>query len=205
VTYTRRTTGVRQQQIVEAARRIIATKGIEELTVREVAKGVGISEGDVYRHFKSKKDILFLLMDDIELTLLKAIDEAVSEVDNPLDNLGEILKAHISHSEQRRGITFIVIAETMRLRDKDLRVRMFRVINEYLNRISNILREGVNIGTIRKDIDLDAAALMFFAIVQSVITMWSLSSYSFDLAEKIVPLWEEYRMGIAAGQAVTPQ
>ena len=188
---------VRKHEIIEAARRIIATKGMEELTVREVARDVGISEGDIYRHFSSKKDILFLLMDDIELTLLNAIRESVSPERKPIDNLEEILKAHISLSEQRQGVSFIIIAETMRLGDEDLHYRMFQVVTNYLNHIKDILHEGVKMGNIRNDIDLDAAALMFFAIVQSAVTIWCLSGYSFDLSERVIPLWKEYRAGIA--------
>jgi hypothetical protein len=58
-------------------------------------------------------------------------------------------------------------------------------------------------GEIRSDIDLDAAALMFFAIVQSVVTMWSLSGQAFDMSERAMPLWEEYRRGIVARGTTT--
>jgi AcrR family transcriptional regulator len=189
-------TQIRKREIIDAARKIIANKGMKELTVREVARGVGISEGNIYRHFQSKKDILFLLMDDVELTLSNAIRESVSPEKSTLENLEGILKAHISESEQMRGLSFIIIAETMRLGDEDLRQRMFQVVTKYLNNISNMLDEGVKKGTIRNDIDPDAAALMFFALVQSVVTLWSLSSYSLDLFHRIMPLWKEYRAGI---------
>ena len=189
-------TQIRKREIVDAARRIIANKGMEELTVREVARGVGISEGDVYRHFQSKKDILFLLMDDVELTLFNAIWESVSLEKSTVDNLEGILRAHISEAEQRRGLSFVIIAETMRLRDEDLRFRMFQVVTHYLNNISNILAEGAKTENIRNDIDPDAAALMFFALVQSIVTLWSLSGYSFDLHQRMIPLWKGYRRGI---------
>jgi len=189
-------TQIRKREIIEAARRIIATRGMKDLTVREVAKGVGISEGDIYRHFHSKKDILLLLMDDVELTLFNAIWESVSLEKGTFENLEDILKAHISDSEQKRGLSFIIIAEIMRLNDGALRQRMFQIVTNYLTNIGKILDEGVKIGHIRKDIDLDAAALTFFALVQSVVTLWSLSGYSLDLSQRIMPLWKEYRAGI---------
>ena len=88
----------------------------------------------------------------------------------------------------------------MRLGDEDLRQRMFQVVTNHLNNIGNMLDEGAKAGHIRKDIDIDAAALMFFALVQSLVTMWSLSGYSFDLSHKITPLWREYRAGIAVSE-----
>ena len=47
---TRESTESRKRQIVEAARTIITSRGMEALTVREIAKEVGISYGDIYRH-----------------------------------------------------------------------------------------------------------------------------------------------------------
>jgi AcrR family transcriptional regulator len=158
----RRATGVRQQQIIEAARFIIASKGMEELTIREVAREVGISEGDIYRHFNSKRNILLLLMDDIERTLLEAVDSAVSEGKDPLANLRQILEVYLSDTEQRRGVSFLVIAETMRLRDRELRQRMAGVITRYLVRIRGILEQGMASGHIKGDCDPEATALLFF-------------------------------------------
>ena len=193
----REPTKVRQHQIVEVARKIAATKGMEELTVREIARGVGISEGDIYRHFKSKKDILLLLMDDIENTLLETVEEAASGQASPLDKLRNVLMAHLSYIEQRNGVSFIVIAEALRLRDSDLRRRILEVVERYLAHIKDILTQGIEKEEIRADIDLDTAATMFFAIVQTTVTLWSASDHAFSLTERYPLLWQSYMRNIA--------
>lgn len=71
-----RTTAVRRKQIMSAARRLIIKQGGEHLTMRRMAEEVGISEAAIYRHFKSKKDILYLLTDDIEQNLVGDIAKA---------------------------------------------------------------------------------------------------------------------------------
>ena len=60
---------VRQREIIIAAREVIFSKGIEKLTVREIAKELKITNGALYRHFKSKNEIMSLLIDDIEENL----------------------------------------------------------------------------------------------------------------------------------------
>jgi len=60
----RQNTFVRQKQIVNAVRRLITKYGSEQITVRRIAKEIGISEGSIYRHFKCKRDILLLLVRD---------------------------------------------------------------------------------------------------------------------------------------------
>jgi len=182
---------------VEAARKIIATRGMEALTVREIAREVGISDGDIYRHFASKKDILMLLIEDIEKTLLEAVERAATEKAGTLESLGNVLKAHLSYVEQRRGISLIVISETVRLADKNLRRRMFEVINRYLNAIEGLLARGVKSGQIRQDIDPGTAALTFFALVHATVTLWALSNSSYSLAKKNKLLWESYMASLA--------
>lgn len=197
MTQIRATTESRQRQIVEVARKIIATRGMEALTVREIARGVGISDGDIYRHFASKKDILMLLIEDIEKTLLEAVERAASEKSEPLESLENVFKAHISYVEQRRGVSLIVISETVRLADKDLRKRMFDVVNHYLKRIEDLLARGVESGQISRDIDPGTAALTFFALIHATVTMWALSNSSFSLAKKNKLLWESYMASLA--------
>ena len=82
-------TELRQRQIVDAARKVIIKYGSENLTVKKIAKEVGISETDVYRHFKSKKDILFLLVEYIEQFLLEDISKAAHKRNKPLDILND--------------------------------------------------------------------------------------------------------------------
>jgi len=197
MTQIRATTESRQRQIVEVARKIIATRGMEALTVREIAREVGISDGDIYRHFASKKDILMLLIEDIEKTLLEAVERAASEKSEPLESLENVLKAHLSYVEQRRGVSLIVISETVRLTDKNLRKRMFEVVNRYLNAIEELLARGVKSGQISQDIDLGTAALTFFALVHATVTLWALSNSSFSLAKKNKLLWESYMASVA--------
>ena len=54
----RQNTQIRKRQIVAAARRLIIKRGSEHVTVRQITKEIGVSEGNIYRHFKSKSDIL---------------------------------------------------------------------------------------------------------------------------------------------------
>ena len=193
----RETGEARQRQIVEAARSIIAARGIEALTIREIAKEVGISEADIYRHFASKKVILLFLIEDVEKTLMEMVNRALSEEREPVQSLENVLKAHLSYVEQRRGVSLLVVAETLRLADKDLRKRMFGVVNRYIARIEEILAQGMRSGHVRKDIDLGTAALTFFALIHVTVTLWALSDASFSLMERHKPLWESYLAGIS--------
>ena len=63
------TTLVRKHQIIEIARDLITTKGMEGITIEAIADAVSISEGAIYRHFTGKIQKLPRLIDDIETDL----------------------------------------------------------------------------------------------------------------------------------------
>ena len=50
---------VRREQVVHAALRIVGKKGVGGLTTSAIARAVGVSEANLYRHFKNKEEILF--------------------------------------------------------------------------------------------------------------------------------------------------
>jgi AcrR family transcriptional regulator len=192
----RKNTLVRQRQIIDAARKVIIKYGSEHVTVRRIAKEVGISEAAVYRHFKSKRDILSLLADHIEENLVGDITRASTSGHTPLENLDNVLISHLSAIEQRRGISFQVIAEIISLGDKKLNRKVSDTINKYISLLKDILLQGVKSGEVRDDIDLEGAATLLFGMMQGLVNIWALGNYSFALEEKYVSLWNTFRQAV---------
>ncbi len=56
----------RQKEIVEAALELITTKGIQGVTIKNLAKKIGITEPAIYRHFKSKTEILLSILNSFK-------------------------------------------------------------------------------------------------------------------------------------------
>jgi len=186
-----RSTAVRKQQITDAARKLIIKKGSEHVTVRNIAKEVKFSEAAIYRHFKSKREILFLLAGQITDNLLQDIDNA--ESGNSLDRINAVLKTHLSTIEQRRGISFLVLAEIISLGDKKLNRLLYDNLQKYIGRLKKLLSDAVAARQVRETLDLDAASLLLFGMIQGLVNMWALSNYGFDLVDRYSDLWEVYR------------
>ncbi len=195
----RRTTIVRRRQIVSAARKLIVKYGSEHVTVRRIAKEIGVSEGAIYRHFKSKSEILSFLVDEIEDILMANVggnDSTKTGSLNAIEVLEHIVRHHVSSVEQRSGISFQVIAEIVSFGDKKLNRKIYDVIDEYIGRIKAILEDGVMAGVIRQDVDLDATATLFFGAIQGLVNLWALSNYSFKLEQRYAPIFSFFREAI---------
>jgi AcrR family transcriptional regulator len=192
----RRSTAIRKQQIIDAARKLIIKKGSEHLTVRAMAKEVGLTEAAIYRHFKSKREILSFLMNHIMDTMLHDVERTANENPPSLDTIDQALKQHLSEIEQRKGMSFQIIAEIISLGDKKLNKEVYEKLDAYIDRLKHLLSEGVRAGSIKEGIDLAACALLLFGMIQGLTHIWALSGYSFDLSEKYESLWAIYRQAI---------
>lgn len=192
----RKSTSIRKKQIIDAARKIIIKKGSEHLTLRAMAREVGFSEAAIYRHFKNKNEVLSFLMNTIMDEMLHELISGVAENPNNLNTIDAVLKHQLSGIEQRRGISFQIIAEIIRLGDKKLNEKVYIKLIEYLSRVRTFLADGVRINSIRNDIDLDAASLLLFGMIQGVVNIWALSNYDFDLTAKYESLWPIYQKAI---------
>ncbi|HOW56508.1 MAG TPA: TetR/AcrR family transcriptional regulator, partial [Smithellaceae bacterium] len=130
----RQTTEIRQQQILEAVQKLIFKYGSEHLTVKRIAAEVGISEAAIYRHFKSKRSILYFLLNHIENVLIA--DITPKDVENSavtIETIEHAIKNHFSSIDIRKGMAFQVIAEIISLGDKNLNKKTAVTITKYVS------------------------------------------------------------------------
>jgi AcrR family transcriptional regulator len=84
---------VREDAIVEAVNRLLATKGYDSMTVDEVAAEAGMAKASVYKHFASKEELAGAAM-------VRALDRALAFVDalreqpdrSPVDQLKAVAR-----------------------------------------------------------------------------------------------------------------
>src|SRR3989304_1403828 len=175
---------LRKQQIISAARKLIFKYGSQHVTLRKIAKEVGLTEAAIYRHFPSKKSIMSLMADHIAENLLGDIEKAKEQGSTKLETLDLTMRRHFSAIEQRQGLSFTVIAEIITLGDKTLNSKVADIIDKYINALKDLLSQGVITGEIRGDIDLHAAAQILFGMIQGLGNVWTLNNRKFNLVER---------------------
>jgi AcrR family transcriptional regulator len=194
----RKKTEFRQQQILEAAAKLIFRYGSSHLTVKKIAATVGISEAAIYRHFTSKKSILSFLLLQLEAIILREIaPENAGTGPVTIDTIEKVIGNHFSAIDLRKGFSFHVIAEIISLGDRKLNKQAFQAVDKYISRLEELLAEGVRDGAVRSDIDLGASATLLFSLIQGLVNIWALSDCSFKLTDKYGSLWRVYRDAIA--------
>ena len=87
----------RLNHILEAATRVIARVGYEKATMRQVAKEAKVSLAGIYHYFDRKERLLFLIQFRTFNSLLNNLREKLHGVDDPVEQLRVMVRAHVSH------------------------------------------------------------------------------------------------------------
>lgn len=186
----------RLNQILEAARDLIANGGVGALTVRGISSKIGVTEAAIYRHVNSKEEVLTLLIEDVRQSVLASVKEAIAPDSRAMDKLEHLLQRHLSYIESRRGISFVVIAEAAQFQESSVRRAGKKLVEDYLAVVKEIIAEGAQTGEVEPCINPSAAATMFFGIVQASVTRWLFDSEAHPLTENVLSLWRLFKASL---------
>lgn len=99
----------KQRNIIEAATEIFAEKGYAATSTKEIAQKAGVAEGTIFRHYKTKKDLLMsivtpmmikmlapVIIKDLNKVLLQEFEEFEDFLRAMIDNRAKFLKKNLS-------------------------------------------------------------------------------------------------------------
>lgn len=183
---------VRREQVVQAALRIVGKKGVGGLTTSAIARAVGVSEANLYRHFKNKEEILFETGKSIGAAIRKNLEVVLAAPVRPVLKLKRAFLLHLEFVEKNEGIPRLGFSEEMHINNKKLKKEFLKNIELYASGLETLFREGQRLGSIRRDLDRRALVAMLIGMVQVLILRWSLSGFSFSLTSEGAKLWKNY-------------
>ncbi len=145
-----------RKQILDASLRLFSEKGFARTSVRDIARGAGITDAAIYYHFSSKRDLFEALFEERGITSALSTLENVT-IDQPLrETLAGIAIAAQGIMQRNKDFMRVLLSEAMSedpVATEDYR----RVTERWRNAQARILREFVGRGDL-PGIDVDVAA-----------------------------------------------
>ncbi len=102
----------RRRQLLEVAADLFARRGFGGTTTAELAKGAGVTEPILYRHFTNKLDLFVTLIDQVGAHAIHRWEEALEGVVDPRDRL-KILVAANPTTLQRGPTPYRIILQAI--------------------------------------------------------------------------------------------
>ncbi len=176
-------TSERQKEIIAAAFDLISVQGIQELTIKKIAQAVGVTEPALYRHFASKADILSAVIDQMiahrNATFLQVRKESAAAC----DMIRSFFSVQASLFESNPSLTIMLFPEDLFRNDELLLGKASAMMEETLSRFRELLRAGVNEGSIKPGIDCDAVALLLVGGFRLLVSSWRMDAMEGGLVD----------------------
>jgi AcrR family transcriptional regulator len=161
----RETTEVRQQQIKKAVLEIIADEGLHNFSTRNLAQKIGLTEGAIFRHFPTKRDIIKGIMDDVTDDLIGSLRNLVLSPVKAEEKLFGYLCRNVDYFNENRGVMMLLLSEATYSGDKELKARLNQIRAEQKQFIIKMIKDGISEGVWDNNIIPEDFALLYTGIL----------------------------------------
>lgn len=175
-----------RQQLLQAAVRVFADKGVSRTSLQDIAEAAGTTRGAIYWHFKNKADLFNAMMDDAILPMEQAMQRIGHDpAQDPLAELEQALlqtMRDIASNGATRAVFEIAILKVEYV-DELMGIKA-RHIQSFVNgtrEITRSLREAAARRGITLPVSPEVAAHGLHALMAGLIHSWMLSPQEFDL------------------------
>lgn len=179
----------RQKEIIDVSIKIIAEKGIQQLTIKNISKSMGISEPAIYRHFDGKMDILLAILSHFKKNSHIISAKIISNKTSSIKQIESIFINHFKQFAANPALTAVIFSEEIFQNDKRLAEQVNLIMQLNQNMIIKIIEKGQQNNEIRSDISKKHLSIIIMGALRLIVAKWRLSKYSFDLEQEGTDLW----------------
>jgi len=187
-----------RERIIAAASERFMEEGFSNVPVGEIAAGLGISKKTFYKHFRSKDEILRLVIDRL-LDGIRSQFRSIVEMDTSFPEKLDALMTFLGEKLSRlsRPMMRDLQRHSPRMWDRVQEFRRERISNDF----RGLLHRGVAEGFVRSDVDIDLFLLVFIGAVEAVVNPAVLAEQPLSVREIIRSIMTVLIRGILTGSA----
>ena len=172
----------RQIEIMEAATLRIDKFGIQELTIKNLASDLSLSEAALYRHFKSKNEILLGLLTYFILEMNERLAVIIENKElQPSELLKNIFVSQLNTFVQKPAIVSVIFSEGIFQFNKELSEKVSTMMALMQNNINVLITRGQNEGVYAKLLGPETITTIIMGSMRMVVLKWKLSGNKSNL------------------------
>ena len=139
------------ERLLDTAATLFWSKGYAATTTREIAAVLGVRKASLYHHVRRKEDLLYDICVASLEHIRQAVQSAVSAVDDPLERVRVLVRAHVTamlvHQDMHSTMLTELRALSAQRRDEIVKLR-----DGYERVVRRILADAQQAGMLRADV-----------------------------------------------------
>lgn len=192
----------KQKEIIEACGRILTEKGLTALTVKNLATEMGFVESALYRHFKSKEDIILMLIKYLHTNMQERLMPIAMANIAPREKLSLIFDSQFTYISQHKYFVVTILSEgipddspKIKATLQELFIFKFGLITEIINKILNDQKTT-------RGIESESFVYFLLGGFRVLLLQWKFSGFSMDLKEKGHKLIKDFLLLINSNDVI---
>ena len=170
----------RQLEIIEAAGKILTSSGVSGLTIKNLAKEMQFSESAIYRHFKSKEEIILAMHNYLAFSTDKRLSGIVKSPD-PEKNFVALFQEQFRFFSQNPHFVVAVFSDGLMEESQRTNETFLRLMNEKMKHLLPIIMEGQQKRVFTNAITSDEMMHIVMGTFKLQMFKWRIANFEFDI------------------------
>jgi AcrR family transcriptional regulator len=164
-----------RRTILHAAASLATTRGLEGLSIGELAQHIGMSKSGLYAHFKSKEELELATIEMAAEIFERDVLGPAGESPGGLARVLALSEAFFQHLERRvfpGGCFFATVSAQLASRPGRPRDRVMELQKRWLEQFAEAMGQAVAGGELPRDIDIDQMVFEITAMMVRANFAW---------------------------------
>lgn len=171
----------RQFEIIESAGKLLSTGGISNLTTKNLAKEMHFSEAALYRHFKSKDEIIIAMLKYLASSMDERMQAVLNTTDNSNIKLSAMFVSQFKFFCENKHFLVAIFSDGLWEKNEIIHNAVKGVMAVKRKYLDQIFTEGIKKDEFTTIIDKASLIHISMATFRLHMLKWKMNNYAFDV------------------------
>ena len=174
----------RQLEIIEAAGKILTESGLAGLTTKNLAAKMGFAESALYRHFKSKEEIIVTMLQYLAADMDKRLTGCVAKLDSPVEKIKAVFNNQFDFFQKHPHFLVAVFSEGLLEESKKINAAIMQIMATKRKHLLPIIKQGQLEGVFETSAPAEDLLHIIMGSFRLHMLQWRMINFSFDVKKK---------------------
>ncbi len=171
----------RQLEIIEAAGKILSESGVSNLTIKNLANEMHFSESAIYRHFKSKEDIIVAMLSYLADDMDKRCKSIFEDEDSPEKKFIKLFKAQFLFFSKNTHFVAAVFSDGLMEQSQRINQTILKLMTIKMTHLMPIIMEGQQKEIFTNEIAPEELIHIVMGALRLQMYKWRTAHFQFDI------------------------
>lgn len=143
----------RRRQIIETATSLFSSRGYHATRMQDIAEALDMQAGSLYYYFESKEALLTAIVEASVDVAVERLRVVLDEVTDPVERIRRGIEGHLTVFDDHADLFSIFNSEKLDSISEELAGKVNALGRDYEDLWVQIIREGMQEGLLRSDLD----------------------------------------------------